>query len=59
MRASRCSSRWKALPPAPKNHPRGIPMQHCRLIKMPKAGHWIHHDQLGLFLRLTKAFLEL
>jgi pimeloyl-ACP methyl ester carboxylesterase len=25
---------------------------------VPKAGHWVHHDQLDLFLKETKAFLE-
>ena len=38
--------------------PRVSAMQHCQLIKVPKAGHWVHHDQLELFLRETKAFLQ-
>jgi len=27
------------------------------LINVPNAGHWLHHDQLELFLRETKEFL--
>jgi pimeloyl-ACP methyl ester carboxylesterase len=32
-------------------------MQHCRLVQVPKAGHWVHHDQLELFLKETTEFL--
>jgi pimeloyl-ACP methyl ester carboxylesterase len=28
-----------------------------RLINVPGAGHWVHHDQLGVFLRATREFL--
>ncbi len=28
-----------------------------RLVKVEKAGHWVHHDQLEVFLRETKKFL--
>ncbi len=28
-----------------------------KLVKVDKAGHWVHHDQLELFLRETKQFL--
>jgi pimeloyl-ACP methyl ester carboxylesterase len=28
-----------------------------RLVKVDKAGHWVHHDQLEIFLRETKSFL--
>jgi pimeloyl-ACP methyl ester carboxylesterase len=28
-----------------------------RLVKVDKAGHWVHHDQLDLFLSETKKFL--
>jgi pimeloyl-ACP methyl ester carboxylesterase len=27
-----------------------------RLINVPKAGHWVHHDQLALFLEETREF---
>jgi len=29
-----------------------------QLIKVSGAGHWLHHDQLDLFLRETAAFLQ-
>jgi pimeloyl-ACP methyl ester carboxylesterase len=48
----------ESFAPVPENDPRVTAMQHCRLVKVPKAGHWVHHDQLELFLRETKAFLE-
>jgi pimeloyl-ACP methyl ester carboxylesterase len=28
-----------------------------RLVRVPGAGHWVHHDQLQVFLAETKAFL--
>ncbi len=28
-----------------------------RLVRVPGAGHWVHHDKLDLFLAETKAFL--
>ena len=55
----RCSSGdWESFAPVPENDPRVSAMQHCRLVKVSKAGHWVHHDQLELFLKETKAFLE-
>jgi pimeloyl-ACP methyl ester carboxylesterase len=27
------------------------------VVKVDQAGHWLHHDQLDLFLRETKTFL--
>jgi pimeloyl-ACP methyl ester carboxylesterase len=27
------------------------------VVKVDHAGHWVHHDQLDLFLRETKKFL--
>jgi pimeloyl-ACP methyl ester carboxylesterase len=29
----------------------------ARLVRVPGAGHWLHHDQLGLFLAETRKFL--
>jgi hypothetical protein len=26
-------------------------------VKVDQAGHWLHHDQLDIFLRETKKFL--
>lgn len=31
--------------------------QSARLLNVPNAGHWVHHDQLDVFLRETKKFL--
>lgn len=28
-----------------------------RMVKVPAAGHWVHHDQLDVFLRETESFL--
>ena len=33
------------------------PFRNARLLNVPKAGHWVHHDQLDVFLRETKKFL--
>jgi pimeloyl-ACP methyl ester carboxylesterase len=30
---------------------------HHRVVKVDQAGHWLHHDQLEVFLRETKRFL--
>jgi pimeloyl-ACP methyl ester carboxylesterase len=29
-----------------------------RVVKVDRAGHWVHHDQLDLVLRETEAFLK-
>jgi pimeloyl-ACP methyl ester carboxylesterase len=28
-----------------------------RVVKVDHAGHWVHHDQLEVFLKAAKAFL--
>jgi pimeloyl-ACP methyl ester carboxylesterase len=33
------------------------PFRNARLVTVPKAGHWVHHDQLDVFLREVRAFL--
>ena len=33
-------------------------IRNSRLVKIPNAGHWLHHDQLDVFLRETTAFLR-
>ena len=48
----------ESFAPVPENDPRVKAIKNCRLVKVEKAGHWVHHDQLELFLRETKAFLE-
>jgi pimeloyl-ACP methyl ester carboxylesterase len=40
----------------PESDPRVTAIRNCRLVTVPKAGHWLHHDQLDLFLRETTAF---
>ena len=44
--------------PVPESDPRLLAIRNCRLVKVPDAGHWVHHDQLELFLRETTIFLE-
>ena len=41
----------------PEGDPRFKAIPDCRLVKVPNAGHWVHHDQLDFFLRETRAFL--
>jgi pimeloyl-ACP methyl ester carboxylesterase len=36
---------------------RSRPFQNARLVTIPKAGHWVHHDQLEVFLREVREFL--
>ena len=43
--------------PVPENDARFKAIHHRRLIKVAAAGHWVHHDQLALFLTETSAFL--
>jgi pimeloyl-ACP methyl ester carboxylesterase len=32
-------------------------IKNYKLVKVPHAGHWVHHDQLEIFLAETRAFL--
>ncbi len=41
----------------PHKDPRLKAIRNCRLVTVPNAGHWVHHDQLELFLKETTAFL--
>ena len=43
--------------PVPEMDPRRLAIPDCRLVSVPNAGHWLHHDQLEFFLKETKAFL--
>jgi len=29
-----------------------------RCVNIPRAGHWVHHDQLEEFLRVVRAFFK-
>jgi pimeloyl-ACP methyl ester carboxylesterase len=42
----------------PETDRRKMAIRDCRLVRVPNAGHWVHHDQLDLFLRETTAFLR-
>ena len=45
------------LPP-PTDDPRRRAIRNCRLVRVANAGHWLHHDQLGLLLQETVEFLR-
>jgi pimeloyl-ACP methyl ester carboxylesterase len=44
--------------PVPETDPRLNAIRNARLVKVANAGHWLHHDQLNLFLRDTSEFLK-
>jgi pimeloyl-ACP methyl ester carboxylesterase len=44
--------------PVPDHDPRRLAIRNHRLVRVPGAGHWVHHDQLDLFLREATAFLQ-
>jgi len=41
----------------PDTDPQAEAVRNKRIVKVDQAGHWLHHDQLGLFLQETKDFL--
>lgn len=47
----------ESFAPVPLNDPRVTALRNCQLVEVPKAGHWVHHDQLNLFLQETTEFL--
>ncbi len=47
----------ESFAPVPDQDPRFQAIPGCRLIPVANAGHWLHHDQLDLFLRETTSFL--
>jgi pimeloyl-ACP methyl ester carboxylesterase len=47
----------ESFAPIPLNDPRVTALHNCQLVEVPKAGHWVHHDQLNLFLKETTEFL--
>ncbi len=42
----------------PEKDGRATAFRSHRLINVPKAGHWVHHDQLDVFLRSVREFLK-
>jgi pimeloyl-ACP methyl ester carboxylesterase len=44
--------------PDPESDGRAQAINNRRIVKVPDAGHWVHHDQLELFLAKTLAFLS-
>lgn len=42
----------------PESDGRAAVIAKRQVVKVPDAGHWLHHDQLDLFLRETRAFLK-
>jgi len=43
--------------PDPENDGRAQVIKNHRLVKVANAGHWVHHDQLEVFLKETTSFL--
>jgi pimeloyl-ACP methyl ester carboxylesterase len=48
----------ESFAPLPEGDSRFEVIPNCRLITVPNAGHWLHHDQRELFVRATAAFLK-
>jgi pimeloyl-ACP methyl ester carboxylesterase len=42
----------------PSKDGRGEAFQNARVVNVPNAGHWVHHDRLDEFLRQVRAFLD-
>lgn len=42
----------------PDQDGRSDAIQNRRVVKVPNAGHWLHHDQLAMFLTETQKFLR-
>ncbi len=44
--------------PDPETDNRAAAIANRRVVKVPEAGHWVHHDRLDLFLEETTRFLS-
>jgi pimeloyl-ACP methyl ester carboxylesterase len=42
----------------PERDGRATAFRDYKLINIAKAGHWVHHDQLDVFLRVVREFLK-
>jgi len=42
----------------PSKDGRADAFRNARVVNVEGAGHWVHHDQLAVFLRLAREFLE-
>jgi pimeloyl-ACP methyl ester carboxylesterase len=42
----------------PSEDGRAEAFQNARLVNVPEAGHWVHHDRLDEFLREVRSFLD-
>lgn len=47
----------ESFAPVPHQDARLTAIRNRRLVEVPKAGHWLHHDQLDLFLSEATAFM--
>ncbi len=43
--------------PDPETDQRALSIRDRQVLKVPGAGHWVHHDRLDLFLEQSKRFL--
>jgi pimeloyl-ACP methyl ester carboxylesterase len=43
--------------PDPESDGRAASIKDYRLVRVPQAGHWVHHDRLDIFLKEATAFL--
>jgi pimeloyl-ACP methyl ester carboxylesterase len=44
--------------PDPEADGRAAAFRNARLVTVERAGHWVHHDQLAVFLQEVRRFLE-
>jgi pimeloyl-ACP methyl ester carboxylesterase len=42
----------------PEKDGRAKAFQKVKVVNVPGAGHWVHHDQLDIFLRAVQDFLN-
>jgi pimeloyl-ACP methyl ester carboxylesterase len=42
----------------PEKDGRATAFRNYRLVNIENAGHWVHHDQLEVFLRIVREFLS-